>query len=400
MTQIAILGFGNIGSGVAEMLMRNAKYIREAVGDDIAIKYVLDKRDLTGSGYEDCAVKSMQDILSDPSVSIVCEMMGGTTPAFEFSLAALKAGKSVVTSNKAVVAKHGVELLAAAKENGVHYLYEASVGGGIPILHAFDDSLKGCRIDRIDGILNGTTNYILTRMHDCGSSFEDALDEAKRLGYAESDPTADVSGADTCRKICILAALAWGKLVNSDTVYCEGITEMREEHNAFAASCGGALKLVATAKRSESAPPILSVSPCVVMEENPLSSVKGVFNAVKVAAGDMGDLMFYGMGAGKFPTAGAVISDILAVLRRKDDTDGYCFFTDNTCELSAYDKTKQAYCVKVKADRKALDAMPFTYTLLKEENGDVYFLVEDITKQDLDAALGGVSVLMCMRAIV
>ena len=398
MTQIAILGFGNIGSGVAEMLTRNAEYIREAAGDDIAVKYVLDKRDLTGSGYENCAVKSMQEILSDPSVSIVCEMMGGTTPAFEFSLAALKAGKSVVTSNKAVVAKHGVELLAAAKENGVHYLYEASVGGGIPILHAFDDSLKGCRIDRIDGILNGTTNYILTRMHDCGSSFEDALDEAKRLGYAEADPTADVSGADTCRKICILAALAWGKLVDSDTVYCEGITEMNEEHNAFAASCGGALKLVATAKRSEGAP-ILSVSPCVVMEENPLSSVKGVFNAVKVVAGDMGDLMFYGMGAGKFPTAGAVISDILAILRRKDDTDSYRFFTDNTCELSAYDTTKHAYCVKVKADRKAPDAIPFSYSLLKEENGELYLLIEDITKQELYAAFGA-TVSMCMRAIV
>jgi len=347
-TQIAILGFGNIGSGVAEMLMRNAEYIQEAAGDDIFVKYVLDKRDLTGSGYEDRAVKSMQEILCDPSVSIVCEMMGGTQPAFDYSLAALKAGKSVVTSNKAVVAKHGAELLQAAKENGVHYLYEASVGGGIPILHAFDDSLKGCRIDRIDGILNGTTNYILTRMHDCGSSFEDALEEAKRLGYAEADPTADVSGADTCRKICILSALAWGKLVDSDTVYCEGITEMREEHNAFAAACGGSLKLVATAKRSEGAP-MLSVSPCVVMEENPLSSVKGVFNAVKVAAGDMGDLMFYGMGAGKFPTAGAVISDILAILRRKDDTDRYRFFENNDCAPMAYDEIKYDYCVKVTA---------------------------------------------------
>ena len=399
MTQIAILGFGNIGSGVAEMLMRNAEYIQEAAGDDIFVKYVLDKRDLTGSGYEDRAVKSMQEILCDPSVSIVCEMMGGTQPAFDYSLAALKAGKSVVTSNKAVVAKHGAELLQAAKENGVHYLYEASVGGGIPILHAFDDSLKGCRIDRIDGILNGTTNYILTRMHDCGSSFEDALEEAKRLGYAEADPTADVSGADTCRKICILSALAWGKLVDSDTVYCEGITEMREEHNAFAAACGGSLKLVATAKRSEGAP-MLSVSPCVVMEENPLSSVKGVFNAVKVAAGDMGDLMFYGMGAGKFPTAGAVISDILAILRRKDDTDRYRFFENNDCAPMAYDEIKYDYCVKVTADRKALDAMPLTYTLLKEENGKLYVLIEDIAKSDLYAALGGVTVSLCMRAIV
>ena len=399
MTQIAILGFGNIGSGVAEMLKRNADTIREAAGDDIAVKYVLDKRDLTGSGYEACAVGSMDDIVSDPSVSVVCEMLGGTSPAFEFSLAALKAGKSVVTSNKAVVAKHGVELLQTAKEHGVHYLYEASVGGGIPILHAFDDSLKGCRIDRIDGILNGTTNYILTRMHDCGSSFEDALAEAKQLGYAEADPTADVSGADTCRKICILSALAWGKLSDSDTVYCEGITEMKEEHNAFAAACGGALKLVATAKKSDGAP-ILSVSPCVVLEENPLSSVKGVFNAVKVLAGDMGDLMFYGMGAGKFPTAGAVISDIIAIIRRKDDTNHYRFFENNTDLPKAYEETKHAYCVKVTADRAVLEALPFAYTLLKEEDGFLYFLAEDVTKKELDAALGGMTVSLCMRAIV
>lgn len=399
MTQIAILGFGNIGSGVAEMLVRNAAYIREASGDDIAVKYVLDKRDLTGSGYEDRAVGSMQEILCDPSVSIVCEMMGGTTPAYEYSLAALKAGKSVVTSNKAVVAKHGAELLAAAKENGVHYLYEASVGGGIPILHAFDDSLKGCRIDRIDGILNGTTNYILTRMHDCGSSFEAALDEAKRLGYAEADPTADVSGADTCRKICILSALAWGKLVDSDTVYCEGITEVKEEHNAFAASCGGALKLVATAKRSEGAP-VLSVSPCVVLGENPLSSVKGVFNAVKVAAGDMGDLMFYGMGAGKFPTAGAVISDILAILRRKGDTDGYRFFENDECAPLSYDQTKYDYCVKLSAERQTLNELPFSYTLLQEADGELYVLIEDVAKSDLCKALDGLAVSLCMRAIV
>lgn len=399
MTQIAILGFGNIGSGVAEMLVRNADAIRKAACDDIAVKYVLDKRDLTGSGYEGCAVNSIQEIVSDPSVSIVCEMMGGTSPAYEYSMAALKAGKSVVTSNKAVVAKHGVALLQAARENGVHYLYEASVGGGIPILHALDDSLRGCRIDRIDGILNGTTNYILTRMHDCGASFEDALGEAQRLGYAEADPTADVSGADTCRKICILAGVAWGKLCDSDTVYCEGITEMTEAHNAFAAACGGALKLVATAIKGDCVPS-LAVSPCVVLNENPLSSVKDVFNAVKVAAGDMGDLMFYGMGAGKFPTAGAVISDILAILRRKQDTEGYTFFESNTCELTAYTDVKHDYCVKVEAARDVLGALPIAYTLLKEEAGACYLLAEDVTKKELDAALDGVKVSVCMRAIV
>ena len=398
MTQIAILGFGNIGSGVAEMLIRNQQAIRSAAGDDISVKYVLDKRDLTGSSYENAAVSDIDTIVSDPSVSIVCEMMGGTSPAFEYSMAALKAGKSVVTSNKAVVAKHGVELLAAARENGVHYLYEASVGGGIPILHALDDSLKSCYIDRIDGILNGTTNYILTRMHDCGSSFEDALDEAKRLGYAEADPTADVSGADTCRKICILAAIAWGKLVDSDLVYCEGITEMKEEHNAFAAACGGTLKLVATAELRDGIP-TLAVSPCVVMSENPLSSVKGVFNAVKVAAKDMGDLMFYGMGAGKFPTAGAVISDIVAIIRRKDDTDAYRFFEANTMDLLSYGDVRYDFCLAVEATREALQEKLDSYTILKVEDGTLYLLCENCTKREIAASLEGFKFTM-MRAIL
>ncbi|MBQ7364459.1 MAG: homoserine dehydrogenase [Clostridia bacterium] len=192
MISIAILGFGNIGSGVAEVLKRNQDKIRAAVGDEVFVKYVLDKRDLSQSEYADRAVLDIDIIMNDPEVSVVCEMLGGTQPAYDFSMAALKAGKSVVTSNKEVVARFGVALLETARENGVHYLYEASVGGGIPILHAMDDSLKGCHIHRIDGILNGTTNYILTRMHDCASSFSDALDEARKLGYAEANPTADI----------------------------------------------------------------------------------------------------------------------------------------------------------------------------------------------------------------
>ncbi|MBR2987181.1 MAG: homoserine dehydrogenase, partial [Clostridia bacterium] len=255
------------------------------------------------------------------------------------------------------------------------------------------------RIDRMDGILNGTTNYILTRMNDCSSSFEDTLDEAKRLGYAEADPTADVSGADTCRKICILAAVAWGKLVSFESVYCEGITEMREEHNTFAASCGGALKLVATAKK-EKETIYLSVSPCVVMADSPLSSVKGVFNAVKVAAGDMGDLMFYGMGAGKFPTAGAVISDILAILRRKDQTDDYCFFKENDLETVAYDEAKSDFCVAVQAERVDMDQRLSAYTLLKEDGDTLYLLCEDVSKRELEKALDGLTLTMLMRAIV
>ena len=398
MIAIAILGFGNIGSGVAEVLVRNREKISAAVGDEIMVKYVLDKRDLSGTAYADCAVTEIDEILDDPEVSIVCEMLGGTQPAYDYSMAALKAGKSVVTSNKEVVARFGVSLLETAKQMGVHYLYEASVGGGIPVLHALDDSLKGCRIRRIDGILNGTTNYILTRMHDCMSTFGDALDEARRLGYAEANPTADISGADTCRKICILAAMAWGKLISGDEVPCVGITEITAEDNDFAISCDGVLKLVATAIRTDGGLS-LSVSPCVVMNDNPLSSAKGVFNAVKFDAGDLGDIMFYGMGAGKLPTASAVVSDIMAAILRKD-TDRYTVFIENDEALLDKAELADSYCLAVEAKSEIVSERIPSMILLSEKDGVSYILCESMSENAIHAALEGLSVSKCMRAIV
>lgn len=397
MTFIAILGFGNVGSGVAEVLSRNADKLRDAVGDEISIKYVLDKRDLSDTPYRDRVARDIDVILNDPEVTIVCEMLGGTQPAYDYSMAALRAGKSVVTSNKEVVARFGVSLLEAAKEMGVHYLYEASVGGGIPVLHAMDDSLRGCRISRIDGILNGTTNYILTRMHDCMSSFEDALDEARRLGYAEANPTADISGADACRKICILAAKAWGKLVSGDDVSCEGITEITAEDNRFAIACDGTLKLIGTAVKSD-AGLYLTVSPAVVMNDNPLSSAKGVFNAVKFSAGDLGDVMFYGMGAGKCPTASAVISDIVACLTT--DSCDYRGFSENDEALLEGDGVPMAYCLAVDADISALSVKIPSLVHLSTDGETQYLLCENMTRSEIFAALDGVAVKKCMRAIV
>ena len=398
MISIAILGFGNIGSGVAEVLERNMGKIKNAVGDDISIKYVLDKRDLSDTDYADRVASGIDEILNDPEVSIVCEMLGGTQPAYDYSMAALKAGKSVVTSNKEVVARFGVSLLETAKEMGVHYLYEASVGGGIPVLHAMDDSLRGCQIKRIDGILNGTTNYILTRMHDCMSSFEDALNEARRLGYAEANPTADISGADACRKIAILAAMAWGKLVLGEDIPCVGITDVTSEDNTFAIRCDGVLKLVATAIKTENGLS-LSVSPCVVMNDNPLSSAKGVFNAVKVDAGDLGDIMFYGMGAGKLPTASAVISDIIAVVLRHD-TNAYTVFAENDEALLDKADLPDAYCLAVEADTEViLERIP-SLTMLSSEDSIKYILCENMSENAIMASLDGISVVKCMRAIV
>lgn len=398
MISIAIFGFGNIGTGVAEVLERNQEKIRKAVGDSVTVKYVLDKRDLSDTEYADRVARDVDVIVNDPEIKVVCEMLGGIQPAYDFSMAALKAGKSVVTSNKEVVARFGVTLLETAKENGVHYLYEASVGGGIPVLHAMDDSLKGCRITRIDGILNGTTNYILTRMHDCNASFEDALNEARRLGYAEANPTADISGADTCRKIMILAANAWGKLVKSEDVCCEGIVNVTANDSDFAVKCGGALKLVATAKQCEGGL-MTVVSPAVVMNDNPLISAKGVFNAVKFAAGDLGDILFYGMGAGKLPTASAVLSDVIAALTR-ETTDGYTVFTANDEALLSPNEAPDAYCLAVAADAKTLTERLPDLVLLCEEEGVSYILSEDISKNALLETLGDLPVLHCMRALV
>ena len=398
MISIAILGFGTVGSGVAEVLERNRKKIRDAVGCDVTVKYVLDKRDLSDTAYASLAVTDIDVILNDPEVSIVCEMLGGTQPAYDYSMAALRAGKNVVTSNKEVVARFGVSLLKTAQEMGVSYLYEASVGGGIPVLHAMDDSLKGCEIRRIDGILNGTTNYILTRMHDCKSSFEDALDEARRLGYAEANPTADISGADACRKICILSALAWGELVPGESVPCEGITEITADDNEFAILCDGVLKLVATAKKSEEGLQ-LSVSPCVVMNENPLASAKGVFNAVKFDAGDLGDVMFYGMGAGKFPTASAVISDIMAIVRKSSNRRDVVF-SEYGGTVPAKEDFSDAYCLAVTADTKVLLERIPTLVVLGEAGDTKYVLCENVTVGELMKTLDGIPVLKCMRAIV
>lgn len=397
MISIAILGFGNIGSGVAEVLTHNADKIREAIGDGISVKYVLDKRDLSDTPYADLAVSDIDVILQDPEISIVCEMLGGTQPAYDFSMAALKAGKSVVTSNKEVVARFGVSLLETAKEMGVKYLYEASVGGGIPILHAMEDSLKGCKIRRIDGILNGTTNYILTRMHDCKSTFEDALDEARRLGYAEANPTADISGADACRKICILAAVAWGKLVSGDDVPCVGITDVTAEDNEFAITCDGVLKLVASAVKTEDGLS-LSVSPCVVMNDNPLSSAKGVFNAVKLDAGDLGDVMFYGMGAGKLPTASAVVSDIMAIVTDKEKK--YTEFLQNDEALCELASLSDSYCLAVEGDTETLNAKIPSMVLLAEKGNTKYILCENMSQNEILTALDGFTVMKCMRAIV
>ena len=313
MIHIALLGFGVVGSGTAEVLTQNKALIEKKVGQPINIKYILDLRDFPDSPFADRIVHDFKVIADDPEVSVVAEMMGGSHPAYEFTLACLKAGKSVVTSNKEVVANFGTELLAVARENGAAYLFEASVGGGIPIIRPLREDLASNNITAISGILNGTTNYILTRMDVEGASFADVLKDAQRLGYAEANPAADVEGLDAARKIVILAAMAFGKRIDPNTILCEGITGITAADSELARGMGYTVKLIGYTTLVEGK--ILAmVSPRLVSRDNPIFGVSYVNNGILVTADMVGQVMFYGPGAGKLPTASAVAGDLVDVM--------------------------------------------------------------------------------------
>ena len=313
MIHVALLGFGVVGSGTAEVLTQNQSIIEKKIGQAVNIKYILDLRDFPDSPFADRIVHDFKIIANDPDVSVVAEMMGGSHPAYEFTVACLKAGKSVVTSNKEVVANFGTELLALAKEHGVSYLFEASVGGGIPIIRPLREDLASNNVTAISGILNGTTNYILTRMDTEGASFADVLKDAQRLGYAEANPAADVEGLDAARKIVILAAMAFGKRIDPNTILCEGITKITTADSELAKEMGYAIKLIGYTTRVDGK--ILAmVSPRLVPLGNPIHGVNGVFNGILVSADMVGQVMFYGPGAGKLPTASAVAGDLIDVM--------------------------------------------------------------------------------------
>ena len=312
MINVAIFGFGVVGGGTAEVLTKNADLIKERVGDEINIKYILDLRDFPDSPFADKIVHDINLILADPEVKICAELMGGSHPAFEFSKAALEAGKSVVTSNKEVVANFGVELMKTAAENNVRYLFEASVGGGIPVIHPIDNCLRANDITEIDGILNGTTNYILTRMINEGIDFDAALAEAQAKGYAEKDPSADVDGIDTCRKISILSGVAFGNLIPPEFIKTEGIRSVTLKDVELAEKLGASIKLIGRAVEKDGKFCAM-VAPMLVKKANPLSNISDVYNGVLISGNAVGDVMFYGRGAGKLPTASAVVSDIIDI---------------------------------------------------------------------------------------
>lgn len=317
MVSIALLGFGCVGSGTAEVLTENKKIIEERLGCEYRIKYILDLRDFPDSPFGDLVVHDFNVILEDKEVTVVAEMMGGSHPAYDFTKACLEAGKNVITSNKEVVAKFGVELGELAAKNGVRYMFEASVGGGIPIIRPIMTDLASNEINKINGILNGTTNYILTSMRDDAKSFDEALKEAQKLGYAEADPTADVGGFDTARKTAILGALASGKLVPTDQMHIEGITKITLEDVKCAQALGYEIKLIGHAEIRDGKT-LAFVSPMAVSTANPLGRIDDVFNGILVNANMVGEVMFYGPGAGKLPTASAVVADIVDVIAKRE----------------------------------------------------------------------------------
>lgn len=311
MINIAVLGYGTVGSGVVEVINTNQDSINRRAGDEIRIKYVLDLRDFPGDPVQEVLVYDYETIVNDPEVDIVVEVMGGLEPAHTFVKRALEAGKSVATSNKALVAKFGPELMNIARNKNINFLFEASCGGGIPIIRALNQSLTADQIDEVTGILNGTTNYMLTKMDMEGSRFESVLKKAQEKGYAEADPTADVEGYDACRKIAILSSLAYGKFLNYEKIHTEGITRITPEDMEYARAMGMSIKLLATSRKLSEDSYYAVVAPFLVGKNNPLYSVNDVYNGIFVHGNVLGDAMFYGSGAGKLPTASAVVADVV-----------------------------------------------------------------------------------------
>lgn len=318
MLKVAIMGHGTVGSGVYDVFAQNAAQIAKAVGEEVEVKYVLDLRDFSRLSYADKFVTDFSVIENDPEVCVVAEVMGGVGAAYEFSKRCLKAGKSVCTSNKELVAVHGEELLALAKEHNVNYLFEASVGGGIPLIRPMMQCLAANQIEEICGILNGTTNYILSQMIHNGVAFDDALRQAQKMGYAENDPTADIEGHDACRKICILSDLAFGDKIDPDEVSCQGISGITLGDVAAASELGYVIKLIGRAKRTESGKIFAFVAPHLVPKTSPLACVEDVFNGILVTGNMVGEVMFYGQGAGKHATASAVVADMMDAIAHRE----------------------------------------------------------------------------------
>lgn len=353
--KIAIMGYGTIGSGVAEVLEVNQELLAERAGEALEVKYILDLRDFPGDKNEDKLVKDYKTIVNDPEIGVVVEAMGGVHPAYDFVKEMLLAGKQVATSNKNLVAEKGAELIAIAREKGINFMFGASVGGGIPIIRPLNTCLTADEIEEITGILNGTTNYMLTRMADEGVSFEEVLKDAQAKGYAEADPTADVEGFDPCRKIAILTSLVCGQQVDYQDIYTEGITKITSEDFAYASQMDCSIKLLASSKAVGSSYRCM-VAPFLLPKSHPLCNVNDVFNGVFVHGNMLGDAMFYGSGAGKLPTASAVVADIVDMVKHTD-TNIHIGWKPEKLQLIDYKESQNRFFVRTTSAKEEVAAV-------------------------------------------
>ena len=389
MAEIAVMGYGTVGAGVVRTLIMNSDTITRRVGERIHVKRVLDLREFPGTQAEEILTHDFRDILEGPEISVVVETMGGLKPAYEFTKQLLLAGKSVCTSNKELVAEHGVELRAIARDMSCNYLFEASCGGGIPIIRVLGSSLTAEEIEEVTGILNGTTNYILTSMADEGKGFEVALKEAQDKGYAELHPEADVEGYDACRKIAILSSLAYGHHISYKDVPTQGITDVDETDIAYADAMGCRIKLLATSRREAEGTWAL-VAPMMIGRENPLTAVDDVMNAVMVKGNAVGTTMFYGSGAGSLPTASAVCGDVIEAVKYKGSTIKYSYSGD-TLELLPVDAVERPFFVRMRGteeEAKALFGEIADVTRLPQAADEIGFLTPVMKEKEFKEKAG------------
>lgn len=397
MIQVAVMGYGTVGSGVVEVIEKNKEEINKKSNEALNIKYILDLRDFPGDPYEDKIVHDVEVILNDPEVQIICETMGGLKPAYEFTKRALMSGKSVCTSNKELVATHGPELIQIAHEHTCNYLFEASVGGGIPIIRPLNYSLTAEKIDAISGILNGTTNYILTKMEREGAAFEEVLKEAQEKGYAERNPEADVEGYDACRKIAILSSLMCGKNVRYQDIYTEGITKITADDFKYAKVMDCTIKLLGLAKE-ENGGLYAMVSPFLISKSHPLSMVNDVFNAVCVHGNMLGDSMYYGRGAGKLPTASAVVSDVVDCARHIGKIIT-CFWDAEDVKLTNVDEVERAFFVRVEKakEQEAKETFGDVKEITAGVDGEFAFVTGRMSEKEFNEKAEKVGVISRIR---
>ena len=376
MISVAIMGHGTVGSGVAEILTTHKQKLFKAVGEELYVKHILDLREFPDSPLADRFTKNFEDIVNDIEVRVVVEVMGGTNPAYDFVKRCLQAGKSVVTSNKELVAKHGAELLAVAKENNANFLFEASVGGGIPIIRPLSQCLVANEVDEIAGILNGTTNFIFGKMINDNMDFSDALKLAQDLGYAERNPEADIEGHDACRKICILASLAFGKHIYPDNVYTKGISEITLDDVKYADSLNYVIKLIGDVKKTEDGKLDILVAPMLLSKDCILSDINDVFNGILVKGDCTGDVMFYGKGAGKLPTASAVVADVVDCAKHLKARKRIFWTDSDESQVASYKDSKTAMYIRV-AGKGEMAQILFPDSEIMKADGNTVLMTQE-----------------------